>query len=372
MTLDPKTGGGSAARTLQVTRVLSGLGVSCAVATTDNVPDAWARAQLPGVRWIRVPAVGGRFRVPVGGFDAIQAAAREADVVMLVNHWTLINVLAWRAAMAARTPYVVCPAGALPLDGGRSRWLKVVYNAAAGRGIIARANAHIAVTAQECAQFAPYGVDPASVTVVPNGMPEIPPGDAGTFRRRYGIPDVPLLLFMGRLAPIKGPDLLLDAFQQCTGARPDWRLVLAGPDDGMLTDLRRQVSANGLSDRVHFTGYLDDASKADALAAASLVVVPSRREAMSIVVLEAASASRPVLVTDQCGIPEVEESGGGWVVPATADALARGILDATGDRERLSARGRTWRDAATARYGWAAVGQRYVDLFARVVAEHRR
>jgi glycosyltransferase involved in cell wall biosynthesis len=371
MTLDPKTGGGSAARTLQVSRVLSGLGVSCAVASTDDGPGT-GDLEADGIRWVRIPAIGGRFRIPIGGFSAIGAAVREADVVMLVNHWTLINVLAWRAAVAARRPYVICPAGALPLDGGRSRWLKVIYNALAGRRIVAQASAHIAVTDQERAQFGAYGIDPTAVTVVPNGMPHVPTGDGAAFRARHGIPDVPILLFMGRLAPIKGPDLLIDAFRQCADVRPDWHLVVAGPDDGMLAELRERVSASGLSGRVHFTGYLDATTKPDALAAAGLVVVPSRREAMSIVVLEAASAARAVLVTDQCGIPDVESSGGGWVVPATAEDLSRGIVEATADAEGLINRGRTWRDAATARYGWATIGQRYIDLFSKVVADSRR
>lgn len=367
MTLDLQTGGGSAARTLQATRVLADLGVTCSVATADVGLDAAVVAQLDGVRIVRMACLPGRFRLPIAGFAALRAAVRDADLVMLVNHWTVINILAWRAAVRFSVPYVVCPAGALPPDGGRSRIAKAVYNALYGRAIVAGAAGHIAVTQDETEQFRSYGIDPARVTVVPNGMPSVSPGNAAAFRARHGLGSSPVLLFLGRLAPIKGPDLLVDAFSQCAVARPDWCLVCAGPDDGLLADLKARVRRAGLGARVHFTGFLDEAAKADALVAADLVVVPSRREAMSIVVLEAAGAGRPVLVTDQCGISEVAGSGGGWVVAASAAALATGILEATVDRTALPARGAAWRDAATARYAWPAVGQRYLDLFSRVL-----
>ncbi len=371
MTLDPGSGGGSAARTLQAARVLADLGVTSAVATSDEGTEA-LRGRLGRVTLVVLPVTAGRFRLPIGGFGALRDAVCDADIVMLVNHWTIINVLAWRAIVRFDKPYVVCPAGALPIDGGRSRGLKRLYNALAGRAIVARADAHIAVTADEAAQFAAYGVAPSGVTVIPNGMPDVPPGDGARFRARHGLGDAPLLLFMGRLAPIKGPDLLLGALARCAPALDAWHLVLAGPDDGMRVTLEAQVARLGLARRVHFTGFLDETTKADALAAAALVVVPSRREAMSIVVLEAASAGRAVLVTDRCGIPEVAASGGGWVVEASEQGLAAGLLEATADRHGLAARGARWRQAASTQYSWAAVGRRYLDLFTSVLERRRR
>lgn len=371
MTLDPVSGGGSAARTLQATRALADLGVECAIVTSEEGIDARVQSLLRGVTLVTLPVTAGRFRLPYGGMNALAAAIAQADVVLLLNHWTAINVFAWRAVKALRKPYVVCPAGALPLEGGRSRTLKRIYNMLFGRAIIGGADAHIAVTADETSQFRAYGIDPARVTVIPNGMPEVPASDGAVFRETHGLGDAPLLMFLGRLAPIKGPDLLVAAFARCAQARAEWHLVLAGPDDGMMGALKAQAAALGVAERVHFVGFLDETTKPQALAAADLVVVPSRREAMSIVVLEAAGAGRPVLITDQCGVPDVAESAGGWVVAATEDALADGILEATRDRSELAGRGVAWREAATARYSWARVGQRYIDLLTSVRAGRR-
>ena len=368
-TLDPVSGGGSAARTIEATRAVMDLGVECAMATSGDGLEA--RMQI--TPWLRdldvigLPVCGGRFRVPYGKWALLRAAVRRADVVLLTNHWTVINALAGRYAHEARVPYVVCPAGALPVEGGRSRLLKRAYNALVGRTLIARASAHIAVTADETLQFASYGIDPANVTVIPNAMPDTSAGDGNVFRDRHDLGAGPLLLFLGRLAPIKGPDLLIEAFARVADQRPGWRLVIAGPDDGMAAELKSRTAAFGLADRVAFVGFVDAAAKAQALAAADLLVVPSRREAMSIVVLEAASAGRAVLVTDQCGIPEVREAGG-WVVPPTLDGLADGLLDATRDRDVLMARGEVWRRMATARYASSTIAGNYVALFSSVIA----
>lgn len=370
MTLDPVSGGGSAARTLQSTRALADIGVECAIVTSDEGIDPYVARQLSGIALVTLPVTFGRFRLPYARYAGVRAAVQRADVVLLVNHWTAINVLAWRSIHRFRKPYVVCPAGSLPRE-GRSKVLKRAYNALFGRAIIAGADAHIAVTADETAQFSAYGVDPATVAVIPNGMPQAAVGDGAVFRSRHGLADAPIVMYLGRLALIKGPDLLLSAFARCAAQRPTWQLVLAGPDDGMLAELETQAAAFGVADRVHFVGFLDEAAKSHALAAADLVVVPSRREAMSIVVLEAASAGRPVLITNQCGVPDVADSGGGWVVEASTEALVRGLLEATRDRDVLARRGLVWRDAACARYSWTEVAQRYVDLFASVLARRR-
>jgi glycosyltransferase involved in cell wall biosynthesis len=365
MTLDPITGGGTVPRTLQSARALVDGGMECRIATTIGAGEG-AGTLLDGVEVLRLPAVGGRFRVPVAGFTLLDRAVERADIVLLVNHWTPLNVVAYRAARRTRTPYVVSPAGALPIV-GRSRVAKRVYNACYGRRIVREAAGHIAITADEVEQFEGYGVPADRVTVVPNGMPSLSPGDASAFRARHGIGSAPIVLFIGRLAYIKGPDLLLRAFTRIAAARAEWHIVFAGRDDGLEASLRRAVEQDDTGRRVHFVGHLDIAARNDALAACDLVAVPSRHEAMSFVVLEAAAMARPVLVTRTCGVPDVATSGGGWTVDPNEGMLAEGLRTAMADRAALRSRGEAWQRHASAAYGWPAIAERYRELFARVV-----
>src|SRR5207244_3542166 len=142
---------------------------------------------------------------------------------------------------------------------------------------------------------------------------------------QYGLREHPFILFVGRLNPIKGPDLLLEAFGRLRHELRNYRLVFAGPDEDMLSDLRLLAARFSIQDRVHFVGYLGGDDKARAYRAAELVVVPSRQEAMSIVILEAAITARPVLATDKCGLEEIETIGGGRAVPATVEGLKGGL-----------------------------------------------
>lgn len=371
MTLDPESGGGVAARTLLVNRALADRGIRCTIATGHD-GQAPTPEQLRDISVVRLPVLGGRFRVPTGNFTGLNRAVRDADVILLMNHWTALNVLGFRASRRERRPYAISPCGALPLF-GRSRMLKRAYNALVGRRLVAGAAGYIAITRDEIEQFVPYGVERAAVTVIPNGIAAPPdPPDDRAFRARHGLGRSRIVLFLGRLTAIKGPDLLLAAFAGCAAKFPDWRLVMAGADGGDLAALRRAAEDRGISSRVHFTGFLDEQAKPQALAAADLVAIPSRSEAMSIVVLEAAAAGRAVLVTDRCGVPEVAEACAGWIVPATVAGLAGGLDGALANPADLRARGDAWRRFALDRFSWQRIAGLHIELFSSMLAREGR
>ena len=94
-------------------------------------------------------------------------------------------------------------------------------------------------------------------------------------------------MFVGRLDPIKGPDLLLEAFSNLNNRFSKFHLLFAGVGNVMQRALENRAGDLGIKDRVHFLGFLSGIKKSWALHSAKLLVIPSRREAMSIVVLEA-------------------------------------------------------------------------------------
>jgi glycosyltransferase involved in cell wall biosynthesis len=365
--LDPVMGGGAAERTIQLSRAFAQAGMETTVLTTATGVTPELRARLGEARLEALPVLLSRFDVPSGGRDRIRAIVRGADVVHLCNHWTTLNAMVYRVARAEAKPYAVCPAGALPIA-GRSLALKRLYNLVVGRRLIASADARIAITLAETEDFRAYGADPASVDVIPNGIDPAEYREAPTadFRRRTGLGERNAILFLGRLNPIKGPDLLLEAFKRVHADFPNHALVFAGPDMGMRRRLEREVSDSGMQDKVHFTGYIAGAGKVAALRAAQLLVVPSRREAMSLVALEAGACGLPVLMTDQCGFPAAEAAGGARIVPADAGSLATALAELLSQPARLSAMGEAMRRLVLENYTWTAATARYRDLFQRI------
>ena len=286
-----------------------------------------------------------------------------------MGHWSVINAFVYVAVRLAGKPYVVCPAGALPLF-GRSALLKRLYNFIIGKAIIRHAAAWIAVTASEFPQFAAYGVDPSRIRVIANGVAEddFILSDLSAFRRTYALPDAPVILFMGRLNLIKGPDLLLEAFGAVKERLRSWHLVFAGPDEGMQQQLVLIAERLGISDRVHFLGFVGGQAKTATYRMARLLVVPSRQEAMSIVALEAGICGTPVMVTDQCGFGEVREIDAKLETPATIAGLAEGLLYITADFDRLDRLASAFKDFVSRRYTWSSQVANYLDLYRGIVA----
>jgi glycosyltransferase involved in cell wall biosynthesis len=311
-----------------------------------------------------LPCLWRRFNVPRWNLKAIRRTVEEADVIHLMGHWSVLNALVYLIVRKARKPYVVCPAGALLLF-GRSRWLKRLYNFVIGKSIIRNASRWIAVTDGEFSQFEKYGVASSRVAVIPNGVDEedYPVLDASEFKRRHGLPDAPIILFMGRLNPIKGPDLLLQAFLQTRQALPLHHLVLAGPDGGMLAELHETVERSGVSGFVHFLGYVDGADKSIAYRLAELLVVPSRQEAMSIVAIEAGFCGTPVLLTDQCGFSDIRSIDNGLEVSSSADGIAAGLIRLLADPKKLAEISPLWSSFVKQHYSWSSLAPKYVQLF---------
>lgn len=367
--LDPVTGGGTAERVFQLAREWARGGTAVCVLTMDEGVTPARRTALHDVSVVTLRTLNRRYHVPLPAPRLVRSLVHTADVVHLVGHWTAINLLAARAARRVGRPVVVSPAGALRVS-GRSQRLKRLYNAVGGAANVRDAAAWIAVSTNELDDFDAYGVDRSRVTVVPNGVePDAwAGGEALRFRQTLGLPDAaPVVLYVGRLAWSKGPDLLLEAFASLPSSLHDHHLVMIGTDEGLLEPLRGSAQARGIAGRVHFPGYVGGTDKADAYGAASLLVIPSRQEAMSIVALEAGASGTPVLLTDRCGFDEVAAVDGGAVVPATAPALRDALTALLADPVGLRARGERLRAHIGARYTWARAAQQHLDLFKGVI-----
>jgi glycosyltransferase involved in cell wall biosynthesis len=177
--------------------------------------------------------------------------------------------------------------------------------------------------------------------------------DKRAARRSVGIaPDTGLILFAGRLVPLKGLPRLVDAVEILDRREPGrWQLALAG-NGSEEPKLRRQVEAAGLSNSVRFLGPLDPPEVARWMNAADVLCLPSETEGRPNVILEALVCGCPVVATPVGGIPEIVRPGcGALVVNEGAAALADALAEATArtwDRAAIAkSYRRTWRDAAS-------------------------
>lgn len=180
--------------------------------------------------------------------------------------------------------------------------------------------------------------------------------------------DEPYLLFLGRLHPVKGIELLIAAFAEAlAGTNGKFRLLIVGPesDPAYVAQLKSLVRLSGLEARVTFLGpVFGPREKLSLYRHAWAVCSPSQSEVMGLVNLEAASAGVPVVTTHETGLGGWEEAGGLLVHPRVEE-LSRALQQvfSWSPRERRD-RGQKMRQLVERRYSWQAVGPQWLELYA--------
>jgi 1,4-alpha-glucan branching enzyme len=226
----------------------------------------------------------------------------------------------------------------------------------------AGADAIIVNSASVLEELAARGADASRIEVIPNGV------DVDVFHPAADWPaDDGSILFVGRLVPQKGVDVLIRALGALLPRHPAARLVIVGDGDSRLA-LQRLVRALGLGPAVTFTGWTSGAALVAAYQRAAVVVVPSRYEPFGIVALEGMACGRPVVASRVGGLSDVVNDEVGTLVPESDPlALAVALARFLGDPEARAAAGREG-TARAARFGWGTVADRTLELYRRVLA----
>jgi glycosyltransferase involved in cell wall biosynthesis len=369
-TIDPAQGGPiSVLAGLAPAQVAAGMTVSVVATHTagENVVLA-ERLRGAGVKVELVGPATGPLRRHPSLKPVVCAAVRAADVVHVHALWEEIQHQAARAAQRAGVPYLVTPHGMLdPWSLAQSRWKKKLYLAWRLRSNLRRARALHFTTKTEADLVAPLRLGPPSVVetlgVDFKEFEELP--RPGAFRERYpAVGDKPVVLFLGRLHPKKGLDLLIPAFADAK--LDDAVLVVAGPDaDGYRAKLEAEVLARGLGSRVVFTGMLHGRDRVEALADADLFVLPSYQENFGIAVVEALAAGTPVLISDQVNIwQEIVEASVGGVIRTDGQMLAAEMRRWMGDEGLRRGAAERARPFVWGRYDWREIARRWKSHYA--------
>ncbi|MCK9187960.1 glycosyltransferase [Acidithiobacillus sp.] len=299
----------------------------------------------------------------------IKIRLREFDVVHIHGLYRFPPTYAAYQARKQNVPYIIRPHGALDpylyTKSSRSVWLKRLYERWFDLPNLHGAGA-IHYTAEDERQRAAFLGLRAPSFVVPNGInwgryAQLP--TRGAFRSALGLGDAPLVLFLGRLHPKKGLDLLVPAFETIRRRIVGAQLAIVGPEnDRFGQQVRAWVADRGLTEAVHFVGHLDGADVIQAYVDADVFVLPSYTENFGMTVVEAMACALPVVISDQVNIyAEVAQSGAGLVTRCEADEVAEAVIALLVDPERRGVIGRAGREAAQTRYTWPNI----VDALSR-------
>ncbi len=289
---------------------------------------------------------------------ALKAELPRFDLAHLHSLFNWPPVAAARSCQEAGVPYLFAPRGMLvrELVGRKSRLLKSLWLALAGRSCLERAAGIHATSPLEITDAAKFGYRLPPFHLVPNGIDsgesELVAGEPSPLIRRL-IQGAPYILFMGRVNWKKGVDRLLRALALLEGVK----LIIAGNDEeGYRPELELLATSLGIGERVSYTGEVEGADKGALLRQARLLALPSYSENFGIVVLEAMAAGRPVVVTPEVGLAStVRETGAGIVAEGEPQPLADALARLLGDQELAERMGAQGRVTVQERFTWDAV-----------------
>jgi glycosyltransferase involved in cell wall biosynthesis len=177
------------------------------------------------------------------------------------------------------------------------------------------------------------------------------------------------MLFVARLAEVKGVPVLLEALATVLESHPDAHLTIIGdgPERDQIEEVARQ---RGLDEAVVFTGYLSQAEVSDRLAKTDVFVLPSYAEGVPVTLMEAMGSGLPVVATQVGGVSElVEEGVNGFIVrPGDPDALAERLIELLGDGSLRHRLGRAGQAKVEAEFSNLTEAARLRTLFANTIA----
>jgi glycosyltransferase involved in cell wall biosynthesis len=366
--------GGPPQKIHDLSRGLRSRGHEVRVATLHSArPGANASTVVDGVPVRYLSWVGrGSRQVPLGAWR-IAEMARQSDVIHGYGLYNLLSPAAARIAGWTGRPFVLEPLG-MGVVRARNRMAKGMYHRVFSRWMYRAAGRVIATSPAEYEDLFPM-VPPGKLVLRRNGIDlspfrDMPPREE--FRNRLGIPnDERILLYLGRISPIKNLEDLVHAFKEAALDRA--RLFLVGPmgESGYAARLRLLVSDLALGDRVALTGPMYGREKLAALSSADLFVLPSIAESYGNAAAEAVAAGLPVLLTQTCGIAAQIHDRAGVAVPLRRDALVEGMrrmLDDPEHRGRMTAN----RAQVVAEISWDEPVRQMEELYVGLVQGGKR
>lgn len=286
-----------------------------------------------------------------------EAASGRVDLIHNHSLWMMPNIYSGLACRKGRCRLVVSPHGTLSTWAlGRSVLQKKIFWHVLQERALRVAVCFHATAESEYDDIRRLGFR-QPVCILPNGI-DVPPFEETPKSGRRQ------LLFLGRIHPIKGLNLLLRAWQTVEHRFPDWDLQIAGPDDGGYLAEMQALAARLQLERVHFCGPLFGEEKLRAYRAASLFVLPTHSENFGVTVSEALAAGTPAIVTRGAPWAGLVEPGAGWWIEIGTEPLAACLEQAlSASPQRLREMGRAGHEWMKRDFSWDRIGAQFLATY---------
>jgi glycosyltransferase involved in cell wall biosynthesis len=299
------------------------------------------------------------------------------DAALVSGGWGYINIAVRLSLPRVDLPYILNPEGLFDPWALRHKHLKkLIYWHLIERRNYMKAAGIVALTEFEADQARQY-VPQVPIRVIPNGTnPEHfqCPGSKEALAAIFPVlANSPYILFLSRLHPKKGLDLLFPAFQRLLALcrehdSPEPYLVVAGDGEQQYKhDLENLVQRLEIRDRVLFTGLVIGEAKLALLHHCSFMVLPSRGEGLPMAVLEAMACGKPVVLTRGCYLPEVARAGAGLEVELEVEPMVEAMMQLWIDHGMRLEMGERASQLVAEKYTWHRIAEQTVNFCEQIL-----
>jgi glycosyltransferase involved in cell wall biosynthesis len=370
--------GGTSKVVKDIAQEISHLGVDIDLITTNA--NGWDKLDVPLDTWIDENNYRVRYFSCSHKYDLIFSFSLLSWLRQNINKYNLVHIhtvfsplvlfIYW-ICQFYQIPYIVTPHGMLePWALSYKALKKKIYFNLLEKPSLQQASAIHLVASSEINNVKLLGLDRA--VVIPNGIhtqefQQLP--EPEIFYDRFPqTKNKSSILFLGRIDPKKGLDLLAPAFAIAQQKFPDACLIVAGPDStGFLATAQNYFADAGCLDNVIFTGMLTGSLKLAALAAADIYISPSYSEGFSISILEGMASGLPCIMTTGCNFPEAETAKVAYVVNTDATVIADALIECLSDPIVAKAMGDRAREFIFQNYTWQQSAVKLLEVYQKII-----
>lgn len=337
---------------------------------------------IDGVKVLYFPITFRSWQYSYGLHRALSVNIKNFDLVHITSVFLAASNLGAYYAKKFGKPYIISTHGTLmkePLSRGIIK-KKIYLSLLENRNLAGAAAIHF-LNNKEREDYLAAGFPLKREIVLPNGIvtedPDVAAGIRNDFKKNFNVaPDKKIILFLGRLHPIKGLDTLIPAFAEVIKKEQAAVLILAGPDEN---NYRREIELKiencklRIGKEVIFAGMLIGEDKIAAYKESDVFVLPSYTEAMSVAVLEAMLFGLPVIATKNVGnASDILKVNAGIVVEKDVHQIADAILKILNNPAMAKKMGESGRQLVEREFSSEKVAERWLEEYGRIISEKEK
>jgi glycosyltransferase involved in cell wall biosynthesis len=377
--------GGPSQMVLGLSKALAQLGEEVTIITTDANGDT---GQAPLDVPLGVPIARNgyqilyfrcspfrRYKFSIDLFAWLTWHARDYDIAHIHALFSPVSSISASIARFRHLPYILRPLGTLdPADLQKKRQLKQLYAALLEKPNLAGSAGVHFTSEQECQISRRFGVKTHDI-VIPLGVDLSREPRTGNLEPLSIPRDKLVILYMSRLDPKKGLDLLIPSLENLLQKGIDFHFVLAGgnpQDPDYEHRIKARIYTSPLGKYTTIAGFVTGEVKRGLLERADLFVLPSYYENFGIAVAEAMAVGTPVVISDRVDLhPQVEKATAGWVTPCTIEGLTSALEWALESSEERRRRGKNARELVFNNYRWDSIARQMLTVYQQTNQENK-